>query len=140
MKTLFETRATAVGGRNGHVKSEDGILDLDVRVPTGMGGNGGGFTNPEQLFAAGYSACFDNAIIHVAAMKKVKIQSQTTATVGLAMTDDKSYQLTVALDVTIQGADQATAEEIVTTAHATCPYSNAIKGNVDVNIHVTTEA
>ncbi|AWW32836.1 organic hydroperoxide resistance protein [Echinicola strongylocentroti] len=139
MKTLFETRATAVGGRNGHVKSEDGILDFDVRVPTGMGGKGGEFTNPEQLFAAGYSACFDNAIIHVAAMKKAKIESQTTAAVGLAMTADKSYQLTVALDITIKGADQATAEDIVATAHATCPYSNAVKGNVEVNINVNTD-
>ncbi|AGA79565.1 organic hydroperoxide resistance protein [Echinicola vietnamensis] len=140
MKTIFETRATAVGGRNGHVKSEDGILDFDVKVPTGMGGKGGEFTNPEQLFAAGYSACFDNAVIHVASMKKAKIQSQTTATVGLAMTDDKRYELTVSLEVSIKGADQATAEDIVNTAHATCPYSNAVKGNVNVAITVKAEA
>lgn len=139
MKTLFETKATAMGGRNGHVKSEDGVLDFDVRIPTVMGGKGGEYTNPEQLFAAGYAACFDNAIIHVAAAKKAKVQSQTTATVGLAMTDDKSYQLIVSLDVQLKGTDQATAEEIVQAAHATCPYSNAVKGNIAVKLTVKAE-
>ncbi|GGZ32704.1 organic hydroperoxide resistance protein [Echinicola pacifica] len=136
MKTLFETSATATGGRNGHVRSEDGVLDMDVRIPNQMGGKGGEFTNPEQLFAAGYSACFDNAIIHVAQAKKLKLSSSTTAKIGLAMTEDKSYQITAALHITMEGVDQATAEQVVAAAHSTCPYSNAIKGNVEVKLSV----
>lgn len=134
MKTIFETKATAIGGRNGHVKSEDGVIDMDVRIPTGMGGKGGEYTNPEQLFASGYAACFDNAIIHVALNEKLKVTSQTTATIGLAMESPTSYVLTAALEVKIEGLDREAAQDLVNKAHATCPYSNAIKNNVDVKI------
>ncbi len=136
MKTLFETKSTAVGGRNGHVTSEDGVIDLDVRIPTAMGGQGGSYTNPEQLFASGYAACFDNALIHIAQMEKIKMQSQTTATIGLAMKDPTTYALTAALDVKMEGIDRQAAEQLVQKAHATCPYSNAIKNNVEVTINL----
>ncbi|WNJ18357.1 organic hydroperoxide resistance protein [Pontibacter sp. G13] len=136
MKQLFQTKATAIGGRNGHVRSEDGVIDMDVRIPTMMGGEGGAFTNPEQLFAAGYAACFDNALIHVARLQKVQVQTETTATVGLAMNADQTFALTVALAVKLEGVDAEVAQQLVNKAHATCPYSNAIRGNVDVQIEV----
>lgn len=134
MKTLFETKATAVGGRNGHVKSEDGVLDLQVRIPESMGGPGGNYTNPEQLFAAGYAACFDSALNLVASMEKLEIKSQITATVGLAATPDRKYSVTAALEAKIEGVDKETAESLLEKAHAVCPYSNATRNNIDVQI------
>lgn len=134
MKTIFETKASAVGGRNGHVKSEDGVIDLDVRIPNAMGGQGGNYTNPEQLFAAGYAACFDNAIIHVALQEKKKIQSETSVTIGMGIKEDKSYGLSAKIEVKIEGVERNEAQQILEKAHATCPYSNATRGNIDVEI------
>ncbi|MES2097710.1 MAG: organic hydroperoxide resistance protein [Pseudomonadota bacterium] len=138
MSILYSTRVTAIGGRSGTVRSEDGILALQLAMPKELGGKGGA-TNPEQLFAAGYAACFENAVIHVTRGKDSKIdddQIQVVATVGLSP-NGGGFALSVALDVAITGVDQATAEEIVAAAHAVCPYSNAVKGNVDVAITVT---
>ena len=140
MSHLYTTKVTAVGGRSGTIKSEDGILDLQLAMPKELGGKGGA-TNPEQLFAAGYAACFENAVIHVTRGKADKVRDndiEVIGEVGLLPTDQGGFGLAVTLDVTIAGVDQAKAEEIVQAAHAVCPYSNAIKGNVDVKLNVST--
>jgi Ohr subfamily peroxiredoxin len=140
MSTLYHTKVTAVGGRGGTVRSEDGLLDLQLALPTSLGGKGGA-TNPEQLFAAGYAACFGNAVIHVTRGKTEKVKDGdivVAAEVGLSPNASGGFVLSVALDVTITGLDQASAEAIVAAAHAVCPYSNAVKGNIDVKITVTT--
>lgn len=140
MSELYSTRVTAIGGRAGTIKSDDGLLDLPLALPKALGGKGGA-TNPEQLFAAGYAACFENAVIHVtrAAAGKVKDDDiVVVATVGMQPNGAGGFALTVALDVTITGLDQEAAEEVVAKAHAVCPYSNAVKGNIDVAIAVAT--
>lgn len=140
MSTLYSTRVTVIGGRSGTVRSEDGALDLSLALPTTMGGKGGA-TNPEQLFAAGYATCFENAVIHVTRNRATKVKDTdivVVAEVGLSPNGSGGFVLSVALDVTITGLDQATAEEIVQAAHATCPYSNAVKGNIEVDITVRT--
>jgi Ohr subfamily peroxiredoxin len=140
MSTLYTAKAHAVGGRNGTVRSDDGLLDLQLALPKELGGKGGA-TNPEQLFAAGYAACFENAVIHVTRNKATKVRDgdiEVDATVGIGPNSDGGFALTVALDVVIAGVDEVTAESIVHEAHATCPYSNAVKGNVAVAISVST--
>jgi Ohr subfamily peroxiredoxin len=129
-----------VGGRNGVVRSDDGLLELTLALPEALGGRGGG-TNPEQLFAAGYAACFGNAVIHVTRSKDTKIMDdevRVVATVGLTPNGSGGFGLSVALDVTIAGVSQAVAEQIVADAHRVCPYSNALKGNIDVVLSVGT--
>ena len=138
MSTLYTTTVKAVGGRHGRIDSEDGLLALDLAIPSSMGGKGGA-TNPEQLFAGGYAACFENVVLHVAKGQGHKVAEKAVevgATVGLQPVDGGGFGLTVALDVAIGGVDQETAEAIVAAAHATCPYSNAVKGNVDVDLTV----
>lgn len=140
MSTIYSTTVTAVGGRAGKVTSDDGLLGLSLSLPKKLGGKEDG-TNPEQLFAAGYAACFGNAVIHVTRNKEHKIKDDDVAviaTVGMAPNGSGGFGLTVALDVTIDGVDQASAEEIVAAAHKACPYSNAIRGNIDVELSVTT--
>lgn len=139
MSTLYSTTVTAIGGRSGTVKSDDGLLDLPLALPKALGGSGDA-TNPEQLFAAGYAACFQNAVIHVTRADTEKVKDDDivlVATVGMRPNDTGGFALTVALDVTITGIDQAKAEEIVAKAHSMCPYSNAVKGNIDVDITVS---
>ncbi|PZU64013.1 organic hydroperoxide resistance protein [Sphingobium sp.] len=139
MSTLYNTKVTAIGGRSGTVRSEDGLLDLSLALPSALGGKGGA-TNPEQLFAAGYAACFENAVIHVTRNKDAKVKDDdivVVADVGMSANGSGGFALSVALDVAISGIDQAAAEDIVQAAHAVCPYSNAVKGNVDVVITVT---
>lgn len=139
MSHLYTTKVTAVGGRSGTVKSEDGILNLQLAMPKELGGKGGA-TNPEQLFAAGYAACFENAVIHVTRAQADKVRDndiEVVGEVGLLPNGEGSFRLAVTLDVAITGLDQAKAEEIVNAAHAVCPYSNAVKGNVDVKLNVT---
>lgn len=139
MSTLYSTKVTAVGGRSGTIKSDDGLLNLQLALPPELGGKGGA-TNPEQLFAAGYAACFENAVIRVtrAATEKVKDDDiVVVATVGMQPNGAGGFALTAALDVTITGMDQATAEDVVAKAHAVCPYSNAVRGNIDVAITVS---
>jgi len=140
MSHLYTTKVTAIGGRSGTVRSEDGILDLKLAMPKELGGKGGA-TNPEQLFAAGYAACFENAVIHVTRAQADKVRDddiEVVGEVGLLPNGQGGFGLAVTLDVTITGLDHAKAEEIVRAAHAVCPYSNAVKGNVDVQINVTT--
>tara|TARA_B100000378_G_scaffold271697_2_gene262512 strand:- start:9761 stop:10198 length:438 start_codon:yes stop_codon:yes gene_type:complete len=139
MSTLYSTKVTAVGGRAGTVKSDDGLLDLSLALPEALGGKGGA-TNPEQLFAAGYAACFENAVIHVTRSASDKVRDGdivVIADVGMQPNGAGGFALTVALNVTITGLDQAAAEEIIEKAHAVCPYSNAVKGNIDVAISVS---
>ena len=135
MTTLYSTRATVVGGREGHVRTEDGLLDLQLSMPKALGGKETG-TNPEQLFAAGYAACFQSALAHVARTQKIPLTgSSVTGQVGLAA-QTVGFKLEVALEVETQGLNQADAEALVATAHQVCPYSNATRGNVDVAISV----
>ncbi|PKK35416.1 organic hydroperoxide resistance protein [Siphonobacter sp. SORGH_AS_0500] len=138
MEKLYTAQATATGGRNGQVKSSDGVLDLEVRVPKEMGGSGGAYSNPEQLFAAGYAACFDSALNLIIRTGKVKTGTTTvTAEVSIGKNDAGGFGLAVTLDVTIPGVDQATAEALVEKAHQVCPYSNATRNNVEVILQVT---
>ncbi|MBD2756567.1 organic hydroperoxide resistance protein [Spirosoma validum] len=137
MSTLYETTVEVSGGRNGKIKSEDGILELEVRTPKELGGVGG-HTNPEQLFAAGYAACFDSALNLVMSQVKVKpsAPSIVKATVGLKQNGQGGYGLEVALAVTIPGVSQEQAQQLVEKTHTVCPYSNATRGNVDVQLQV----
>ena len=140
MNHLYATKVTAIGGRSGTIKSEDGILDLPLAMPKELGGKGGA-TNPEQLFAAGYAACFGNAVIHVTRAQADNVRDndiEVVGQVGLLPNGQDGFKLAVTLDVAITGIDQAKAEDIVMAAHAVCPYSNAIRGNVDVQLNVTT--
>ncbi len=135
MTTLYTTSATAHAGRNGQVITDDKKLSLALSYPKEMGGTGEA-TNPEQLFAAGYSACFSNAILHIARETKTAIKSApTTATVGIGPNDNNGFALTVALSIELD-LEQAAAVELVRTAHQVCPYSNAIRGNIDVKLAV----
>lgn len=138
MNAVYTAVATATGdGRNGHTRTSDGLVDHDLATPTEMGGPGGA-TNPEQLFAAGYAACFHSALKMVARTRKVAISdSAVTAEVGIGQLDSGGFGLTVALHAEIGGVDQATADELVAAAHQVCPYSNATRGNVDVTLEAT---
>ena len=137
MDVLYTAVATATGdGRNGHATSEDGILDFDLRVPEKMGGPGGA-TNPEQLFAAGYAACFHSAIKVVAGRDKLDVTgTEVSASVGIGTNDTGGFELAVELDGFAPALDKATAEALVASAHEVCPYSNATRGNIEVTLRV----
>jgi osmotically inducible protein OsmC len=137
--TIYSTKVSATGGRHGSIRSDDGLLNLKLALPRTLGGNGEA-TNPEQLFAGGYAACFENAIFHVSREARRHFADgdvEVVAQIGLSRNDSSAFVLSAALAVTIAGVDQKTAEQLVEGAHAICPYSNAIKGNVDVKIAVT---
>lgn len=139
LQVLYTATATATGGRNGRTASNDGVLDVEVRTPKELGGPGGAFTNPEQLFAAGYAACFDSALSLVTRMAKVQTgETSVTANVGLGKNEAGGFGLAVTLEVNVPGVEQAVAEELVAKAHQVCPYSNATRGNVDVILKTTT--
>jgi Ohr subfamily peroxiredoxin len=132
---IYTATATATGdGRNGHTESEDGMLSLDVRVPTEMGGPGGA-TNPEQLFAAGYAACFHSALKLVGKGADLT-DSAVSATVGIGPLDGGGFGLGVELDVHAPNLDHDTALELTRRAHEVCPYSNPTRGNIDVTLNV----
>lgn len=138
IEPLYTAEATSVGdGRNGEVHSSDGVIDEKLAMPKEMGGPGGLFTNPEQLFAAGYAACFHNALRRVAREGGVSLDSATTvdAKVGIGR-DSNGFGLTVALVATLPGIDAETADRLVAQAHEVCPYSKATKGNVEVSLSV----
>ena len=138
MGTLYTAAATAVGGRDGGVKSADGVLDLPLAVPKELGGPGGPKTNPEELFAAGYSACFLSALKHVAAGHKVNIHdASVTAKVGIGPNDAGGFALEVELAVVLPKAEAEGAATVVRAAHQVCPYSNATRGNVPVTVTVS---
>ncbi|KLT63705.1 organic hydroperoxide resistance protein [Pedobacter sp. BMA] len=138
MKTLYQTSATVTGGRNGQISSEDGALSLEVRMPKELGGNGTGYTNPEQLFAAGYAACFDSALNLVMHQAGVKSTEPTTVKANIALHPDGKggFILGAALQVTVPGIDQSEAQQLVGKAHAICPYSNATRGNIEVTLEI----
>lgn len=139
MKVLYTTIAKTHGGRNGHVETTDGLLKLDLAMPRELGGEGGA-TNPEQLFAAGYAACFESAIRHVANMQKISLEDVSmTSEVSLYATPEKGFKLGVALHAYITGLNQNKAEALVVKAHEVCPYSNAIRGNVEVKLSVSVK-
>jgi Ohr subfamily peroxiredoxin len=136
VKPLYTAEATAVGGREGHVRSQDGLLDIDLRPPAEMGGPGGA-TNPEELFAAGYSACFQSALGVVARRRKVGVEGSTVAAkVTIGTVEGGGFGLAVALDVHIPDVDEAIARELVDGAHQVCPYSNATRDNIEVTLAV----
>jgi Ohr subfamily peroxiredoxin len=135
MKSLYEAQATAIGGRTGAAASSDGTLKVALSTPMSLGGEGGDGTNPEQLFAAAYAACFLHAIRLVAGQSKVAVStdSNVTATVGIGLSDDgPGFALRVALAIDLPGLDAATAADLVDQAHATCPYSKALRDHVGV--------
>ncbi|MFK0521132.1 organic hydroperoxide resistance protein [Paenibacillus illinoisensis] len=134
---MYETTVKAVGGRNGYVESSSPELRLDIRTPKEMGGAGGEGTNPEQLFAAGYAACFDSALNMVARMQKIKLEgTEVTATVHFGKVEDGGFGIAATLDVLAKGVNKATAEKLVEAAHQACPYSRATRGNIDVELNV----
>lgn len=138
IEAIYTTRVTARGGRNGHVQSADEVLNLDVRIPKEMGGTGGA-TNPEQLFAAGYAACFDSALSLVIRTAKVEAGETTVeAMVSIGKNESGGYGLAVILKVNVPGVTEDVAKELVAKAHQVCPYSNATRGNVEVTLEVTT--
>jgi len=134
----YSTRASATGGRDGSAKSEDGRFTAKLSTPKELGGAGGDGTNPEQLFAAGYSACFIGAMNVAAQQLKLKVpaDTQVTATVGIGPRSEGGFGITAELEVSLPGLDRADAEKLVETAHQICPYSNATRGNVDVGLTV----
>jgi Ohr subfamily peroxiredoxin len=136
-KVLYQAQATSTGGRDGRSVSSDGVLNLQLSTPKELGGAGGPGTNPEQLFAAGYSACFIGAMKFVAAQQKIALPADTsiTATVGIGPIP-QGFGIEVDLAVSIPGMDRAKAEALVQAAHQVCPYSNATRNNIDVRLSV----
>jgi len=131
---VYRAHATATGGRDGSVKSSDGLLDLKLSVPREMGGAGGG-VNPEQLFAAGYSACFIGAVKFVAGLQKIAMPADASinATVGIGKIP-AGFGIEVQMAVNLPGMDRAVAQALIDKAHEVCPYSNATRGNIEVSI------
>ncbi|MGV8918924.1 MAG: organic hydroperoxide resistance protein [Pseudomonas sp.] len=138
MNTLYTAVATATGGRDGRAVSSDKILDVKLTTPKELGGAGGEGTNPEQLFASGYSACFIGALKFVASQTKgtIPADASITAHVGIGQIPG-GFGLDIDLHISLPGLEQAAAQALVDAAHQVCPYSNATRGNVDVRLHVT---
>ena len=139
MKVLYTTQATSTGGRSGSSKSADGALAVTLTTPKELGGDGAAGTNPEQLFAAGYSACFLGALKFVAGKSGVKIPADATVTakIGIGPRDDgQGFGIEAALTITVPGVERATVEKLVEQAHVVCPYSHATKGNIPVTLSV----
>jgi osmotically inducible protein OsmC len=138
MPAVYTASATATGdGRNGHVRSVDGVLDLDLAVPKEMGGPGGALTNPEELFAAGYAACFHSALKGVARAKKITLaDTAITVDVGVGPNGQGGYGLTISIEAELPGLDETTARDVLEAAHQVCPYSNATRGNIDVTLEL----
>jgi Ohr subfamily peroxiredoxin len=134
MKIFYKTRATAVGGRSGRTTLDDGSLALDMSPP----GSGKAGANPEQLFAMGYAACFDNALpVAAKQLKLAPTATRTSVEVGIGQTAEGGYALDIDLYVEVQGLSEADAHKLVETTHQVCPYSNANRGNVEVRLHTS---
>jgi len=137
IEKVYTTSATAKGGRNGHVQTDDGVLSVDVRTPKSMGGPGGAYTNPEQLFAAGYAACFDSALNMVLRMAKVQTgETSVTMEVGIGKNGQGGFGFEIAIKAHIPDLDRETAQRFLEQAHQVCPYSNATRGNVEVTLEL----
>lgn len=140
VKPIYKTTVVSRGGRNGTIRSEDGLLDMQLSLPPTLGGQGTS-SNPEQLFAGGYAACFANAVIHIARAKRIHLSDkdvEVSANVSLSQQSTGGFVLSVSLDTVLVGLVQSEAEQLVHEAHAVCPYSNAVRGNIDVEISVAT--
>lgn len=139
MKVLYSTQATSTGGREGKSSTADGVLSVTLSTPKELGGGGGPGTNPEQLFAAGYSACFLGALKFVAGKAKVLVPSDATVTgeVGIGARDDgEGFGLEVTLTIHVPGLEKSVVEDLVQKAHIVCPYSHATRGNIPVTLKV----
>ncbi|MDH6356178.1 organic hydroperoxide resistance protein [Parabacteroides sp. PF5-9] len=135
MEALYTAKATSTGGRSGNVKSADGVINLELRPPKEMGGPGGNYSNPEQLFAAGYAACFSGAFGHMALQKNIRVRPIITAEVTINK-DGEGFKLSVVMDIKVPGVSQKEAEELAEAAHQFCPYSKATRNNIDVKLKV----
>ena len=135
---LYSTSARATGGRDGHSATLDGAFDVSLATPKELGGGGGPGNNPEQLFAAGYAACFLGAMKFVAGQDKIKVpnDASVTSTVGMGPRSEGGFGLDIALAVALPGMDHSEAQALVEKAHQVCPYSNATRGNIDVKLSV----
>ena len=139
MQAIYSATATSTGGRDGRSVSSDNKLDLSLSTPKELGGAGGEGTNPEQLFAAGYSACFIGALKLVASQQKIKMPADVnvTATIGIGPnTKGEGFTISADLEVNIPGVEASVVEQLVEAAHQVCPYSNATRGNIDVNFTI----
>ncbi len=135
MKALYEAHASATGGRNGRVTTDDGVIDLQLAMPKSLGGAGGAAANPEQLFACGYAACFDSALNFVAMGQKIKLTgTRVDTTVGIGQNGAGGFALAVKLEVTIPDVSRDVAQALLEKAHEVCPYSNATRGNINVEL------
>jgi osmotically inducible protein OsmC len=134
---LYTAEATATGGREGHARTSDGRVEVDLDVPKEMGGPGGPGTNPEQLFAIGYAACFQSALLRFAAGRRLDLDSsRITARVGIGPVEQGGFGLAVALDLDAPGIDRDEAVDLMNRAHEACPYSRATRGNIEVMLTV----
>jgi Ohr subfamily peroxiredoxin len=133
-KVLYTAKARTTGGRDGRAVSDDGLLDVKLAPPKKLGGMGGA-TNPEQLFAAGYSACFMGALKHVAGMKKVAVPADASIEASVDIGPiSQGFGIAVQMTINLPGLDRAVAQDLVDTAHQVCPYSNATRGNIVVDL------
>ena len=139
MQVLYKATATSTSGRDGRSVSSDGVLDVKLSTPKELGGAGGAATNPEQLFAAGYSACFLGAVKYVASQQKVLVsnESKITAEVGIGQIPG-GFGLDIELQISLPGVSQEVAQDLVSKAHQVCPYSNATRGNIDVRLVIVS--
>lgn len=138
MEPLYTAVAKSVGGRSGKVTSSDGVINFDLRPPKEMGGPGGAYSNPEQLFAAGYAACFAGAWGHMALARNIRVRPEVTAHVTINKVDD-GFKLSVVMEIYTKGISQKDAEELAEEAHQFCPYSRATRGNIDVQLKIKAE-
>ena len=135
MEKIYTATVTAKGGRNGHVQSSDNLVNFDVRFPRELGGANNSYLNPELFFAAGYSACFGSALDRVISLEKVKTgTTSVTARVSIGKLDESRFGLAVDLEIEVPGVEKAVAEDLAKKAHQICPYSNATRGNIEVNL------
>lgn len=139
-KAIYTARATSTGGRTGSTESSDGAIKLPLITPKELGGTGGAGTNPEQLFAAGYSACFIGAMKAVAARQKIALPAELSiksdVSIGAMTGKEGAFGIAVTMAISVPGMDKAAAEKLVATAHEVCPYSNATRGNIEVALTV----
>jgi Ohr subfamily peroxiredoxin len=138
VKVIYKTSATATGGRDGHARSDDGSIDMNLVVPKEMGGPGGSGANPEKLFAAGYSACFLGAMKAVSDKVGVKVpdDARVTAEVGFGPRSEGGFGITADLTIDLPGVEQSEAMRLAEAAHEVCPYSNATRNNLDVGLRI----
>lgn len=138
MKALYTATATVHGGREGSIESSDGVLKHSLSMPKELGGSGGSGTNPEQLFAAGYGACYESALMNIARKERVELKEvEIISNVSIGKDEsDNGFKLAVRLDVKLPGIERAKAEELAKKAHDFCPYSKATRGNIEVELEI----